>query len=108
MNKYLLSIKETYRVDTVEDAEALNREFKTDAVDKEYELKNFSYTKKQTKQRGEVIDEYVVCVATKVFNTEKEPVDEYLCTISEVVNGGLLVKDPIEADEYIYAGQEGF
>lgn len=102
VNKYLLTSKETYRVDTVEDAEALNLEFKEDASENDYELKNFSYTKKQVKQRGEVIDEYVVCTATKVFNAEKEPLDGAF-TIS------YLPPKTSEIEAYdLYADQEAF
>lgn len=106
VRKYLLTTKESFRVDTVEDAESLNKEFKNDALNNNYELKSFSYTKKQVKSRGEVIDEYVVCTAVKVFNAEKEP-DTMLSEIVYIPDEQY--RPAIEDDAHdLYAGQEGF
>lgn len=43
--------------------------------DSKYVLSKYSSQKKEIKQKGEVIDEYVVVTLTKQFNTEKEPED---------------------------------
>lgn len=70
MNKYLLTSTDTYRVETVEDVEALHEELKNNP---RFQLVSFSYKTKYIKEKGEVIDEYQVVSAKKVFNDEKEP-----------------------------------
>ena len=64
---YLLSVVETYRADTVD--EALNMQDKFDN-DQGYELTQFSYATKYDKKADE---EYQVVKAKKVFNVEKSP-----------------------------------
>ena len=66
MKHYLLKTVDTYRVGTV----ALHEEIKNDI---HYNLTNFSYKTKYIKSKGEILDEYQVVQATKVFNDEKEP-----------------------------------
>ena len=73
VKKYLLTTKETFRVETVEEAEALKLEFKAYAANYGHELVSFSYVKKQVKSRGEIVDEYVICTAVKAFNEAKDP-----------------------------------
>lgn len=68
--KYLLSCTDTYRVQTVADVEKLHDELATDT---DFTLTAFSYKTKYIKQKGEIIDEYQVVTAKKVFNDEKEP-----------------------------------
>ena len=68
--KYLISSDNTYRVTTVEDVERLHEELKNDT---HFTLASFSYKTKQIKQKGEVIDEYQLVAAKKIFNNEKEP-----------------------------------
>jgi len=51
--KYLLNTVVTYRVHTVGDAERLHQELK---ADHRFELTAFSYTTKDIKAKGEVID----------------------------------------------------
>lgn len=63
---FLLNVTETYRVDTVDEALAMQDEF--DAA-KDYDLVSFSYTTKVNKKTDE---EYQVVKAKKVFQTEKE------------------------------------
>lgn len=65
-NYYLLNVTETYRVDTVDEALAMQDEF--DAAEG-YDLVSFSYTTKVNKKTDE---EYQVVKAKKVFQTEKE------------------------------------
>jgi hypothetical protein len=68
--KYLISTVDTYRVATVADVEALH-----DALlnDSHFTLAAFSYKTKYIKQKGEVIDEYQLVTAKKLFNEEKDP-----------------------------------
>ena len=68
--KYLLSTVDTYRVPTVEDVEQLHEELTNDS---HFTLGAFSYKTKYIKQKGEVIDEYQLVTAKKIFNDEKEP-----------------------------------
>lgn len=70
MAKYLINDVTTYRVGTVEEVEALHEEL---LADNTFELTAFSYTTKQIKVKGEVVEEYQVVKAKKVFNREKEP-----------------------------------
>ena len=67
---YLINDVTTYRVGTVEEVEVLHEQL---AADPKFELTSFSYTTKQVKSKGEVIDEYQLVKAKKVFNEEKEP-----------------------------------
>ena len=68
--KYLISSVDTYRVDTVEEVESLHEELKNNKM---FDLAAFSYKTKQVKAKGEVIDEYQLVQAKKVFTSEKEP-----------------------------------
>lgn len=70
MVKYLINDVTTYRVETVADVEALHEELLSNPY---FELTSFSYTTKQVKAKGEIIDEYQIVKAKKVFNNEKEP-----------------------------------
>ena len=68
--KYLLKAIDTYRVPTVDDVENLHQEFLDDPT---FDLVAFSYKTKYIKQKGEIVEEYQVVSATKVFTDEKEP-----------------------------------
>lgn len=70
MVKYLINDVTTYRVETVKDVEKLHEEL---LADSSFELTAFSYTTKYIKEKGEIIDEYQIVKAKKVFNNEKEP-----------------------------------
>lgn len=68
--KYLISTTDIYRVATVADVEALHDELLNDS---HFTLAAFSYKTKYIKQKGEVIDEYQLVTAKKLFNEEKDP-----------------------------------
>lgn len=70
MVKYLINDVTTYRVETVKDVEKLHEEL---LADPSFELTAFSYTTKYVKVKGEIVEEYQVVKAKKVFNNEKEP-----------------------------------
>lgn len=72
--RYLLKAVDTYRVPTVTDVEILHEELLDDPS---FDLTAFSYKTKQIKAKGEVIEEYQVVTATKVFTSEKEPEDVF-------------------------------
>ena len=67
---YLINTVDTYRVATVDDVERLHEELKADG---HFTLASFSYKTKYIKQKGEVIDEYQLVTAKKLFNEEKDP-----------------------------------
>lgn len=70
MAKYLITVTETYRVDTEEEAARLIEESKNNS---KYTLAKYSSVHKERKQKGEIIDEYEKVSLTKVFADEKEP-----------------------------------
>lgn len=71
--KYLINTVDTYRVNTVSEVERLHEELKNDTS---FELISFSYKTKQIKSKGDVIDEYQLVQAKKVFTDEKYPTEE--------------------------------
>ena len=71
--KYLINTVDTYRVSTVSEVERLHEELKNDSS---FELVSFSYKTKQIKSKGDVIDEYQLVQAKKVFTDEKNPTEE--------------------------------
>ena len=68
---YLINTVDTYRVATVDDVERLHEELKADG---HFTLAPFSYKTKYVKQKGDIIDEYQLVSAKKIFNEEKDPV----------------------------------
>lgn len=68
---YLLSCTDVYRVPTVIDVENLHEEL---THNPNFTLAAFSYKTKLVKVKGEVVDEYQVVTAKKVFNEEKDPI----------------------------------
>lgn len=67
---YLLKAVDTYRVSTVADVEALHEDLLQDPT---FDLTAFSYKTKYIKEKGQVVEEYQVVSATKIFTDEKEP-----------------------------------
>ena len=74
MAKYVINDVITYRVDTVEEVEALHEELLNDP---HFQLAAFSYQTKYIKIKGEIVEEYQLIKAKKVFNEEKAP-DTYI------------------------------
>lgn len=72
MFEYLINATEVYRVDTEKEAAELINNAKQD---REYDLTKYSSTKKERKQKGEIIDEWYQVTLVKKFNDEKEPTD---------------------------------
>ena len=68
--RYLIKAVDTYRVPTVDDVETLHEELLNDDA---FDLIAFSYKTKYIKQKGEIVEEYQIVSATKIFNDEKEP-----------------------------------
>lgn len=72
---YLINSVDTYRVATVEDVEKLHEELKEND---NFTLASFSYKTKYIKSKGEIIDEYQIVTAKKIFNEEKDPVSSII------------------------------
>jgi hypothetical protein len=72
--RYLLSCTDVYRVPTVADVEDLHEEL---LKDPNFDLTAFSYKTKYIKSKGDIIEEYQVVTATKVFTDEKNPEATY-------------------------------
>lgn len=79
--EYLLNTVVTYRVHTVEEAEAMHERFKNDG---RFELVQFSYTTKDIKAKGEVVDQYQVVKMKLIFTNEKEPEATYNINFEEI------------------------
>lgn len=56
MARYVNQVTETYRIDTEEEVQAFNDQLKDEAIEEGYVLKSYSYTLKEKKAKGEVID----------------------------------------------------
>lgn len=78
--KYLINSVDTYRVETVEQVEALHEELKDDP---HFILASFSYKTKFVKVKGEVVEEYQLVSAKKIFNEEKDPSNPIEITYEE-------------------------
>ena len=70
MIKYLINQTNTVRVHTIGEVEQFHEELKHNT---QFELNSFSYTIKDIKQKGEVVDSYIVVKYKITFNNEKEP-----------------------------------
>ena len=82
MSKYVVSDMTVYRVGTVAEVEQLHDEL---LADPSFTLGAFSYKTKYVKAKGEIIDEYQLVSAKKIFNEEKEPTNpvEITYTVKE-------------------------
>lgn len=69
MAKTILSIVETYRVDSEAEVETFIEEIKEGAREEGYVLKNCAYTLKEKKSKGDVIDSAYQVKVTKELNT---------------------------------------
>lgn len=73
MSKYLLKVEETYRADSEAEAAQIINEAKQD---KRFTLSKYSSVKRERKQKGEIVDEWMRVTLTKTFDDEKEPVNQ--------------------------------
>ena len=72
--EYLVSTTEVYRVDDEASAASLIEKAKHDKEDPGYTLTKYNCQSKETKSKGEVIDEWYQVSLTKKFNDEKDPI----------------------------------
>lgn len=75
MERYLLKAVDTYRVPDEAAMEVLHEELLNDTT---FDLTGFSYKVKQIKVKGEVVEEYLVVQATKMFTDEKNPEETFV------------------------------
>lgn len=68
--KYLIKSVETYRVASEKEAKELIEQSK---ADNSYTLSKYSSEYKNTKAKGEIVDEWFRVTLTKEFTSEKEP-----------------------------------
>ena len=68
--KYLTSVVETYRLPNEEAVKVFLEELKKDP---NFTVAKYTSQKKERKQKGEIVDEWVRFSVTKLFNDEKEP-----------------------------------
>ena len=67
--RYLTQVQETYRLSNEREVESFLNELKND---NRFVIKKYSSVKKERKQKGEVIDEWIQFTVVKIFNDEKE------------------------------------
>ena len=70
MSSYLIKVTEQYRCDREDEAKNLIEEAKRD---KKYTVTKSSSEIKNTKLKGEIVDEWHRVTITKSFTSEKEP-----------------------------------
>lgn len=63
----LLKVTEEYRAESEQEVKEMNEQFKAAAKTDGYVLNAFSYTKKEKKSKGDVIDEGYLVKVAKVY-----------------------------------------
>ena len=63
----LLKVVEEYRAESEQEVKEMNEQFKADAKSEGYILNSFSYTKKEKKSKGEIIDEGYLVKVAKIY-----------------------------------------
>ena len=63
----LLKVVEEYRAESAQEVKEMNKQFKNEAKSKGYILNAFSYTKKEKKSKGEIIDDGYLVKVAKVY-----------------------------------------
>ena len=63
----LLKVTEEYRAESEQEVKEMNEQFKEKAKTEGYVLSAFSYTKKEKKTKGEVIDDGYLVKVAKVY-----------------------------------------
>ena len=63
----LLKVVEEYRAESEQEVKEMNEKFKTEAKSEGYILNAFSYTKKEKKKGGDIIDDGYLVKVAKVY-----------------------------------------
>lgn len=73
MIKWLIKSQNEYRLETMTDVEEFHQKMQQEAADNGYTLSTFSWTKREKKEKGEIVDEWFIVKVTFVFNDSKDP-----------------------------------
>ena len=68
--RYLTKIVETYRLANEAEVESFLQELKSD---NRFTVAKYSSTKKERKEKGEIVDTWIHFEVTKLFNDERDP-----------------------------------
>lgn len=63
----ILKVTSEYRAESEEEAKQMNEDFKQEAKKNGYILTSFSYTKKEKKSKGDIIDEGYLVKVVKTY-----------------------------------------
>ena len=63
----LLKVTEEYRAESEQEVKEMNEQFKSEAKSEGYILNAFSYTKKEKKKSGDIIDDGYLVKVAKVY-----------------------------------------
>ena len=95
MSKFMISDTTVYRVGTVAEVEQLHEDLKDDPS---FTLASFSYKTKYIKAKGEILEEYQLVTAKKLFTDEKEPGEQIQ---TNKVYWTKKLKRNVERDKYV-------
>ena len=73
----LLKVTEEYRAESEQEVKEMNEQFKTEAKSEGYILNAFSYTKKEKKKSGEIIDDGYLVKVAKVYGGFWDGLEKY-------------------------------
>ena len=73
--RYLTKVVETYRLANEQEVENFLKELKEDD---RFQIAKYSSVKKERKEKKEVVDEWIRFEVTKLFNDEREPIDDII------------------------------
>lgn len=76
-NKNLLKATIEYRINTKDEVDAFHKECEKEAYENDYILSAWTETYKETKAKGEVVDEFYTVKTTYVFDNAKEPINNF-------------------------------
>ena len=77
MIKWLIKSQNEFRLETMTDVEEFHKEMQKKAADEGYTLSSFSWTKREKKQGGEIVDEWYIVKVAFIFNDAKEPENQF-------------------------------
>lgn len=73
MIKWLIKSQNEFRIETMEDVEKFHKDMQNKAEDEGYTLSSFSWSEKEVKDHGEIVDTYYQVKVTFIFNVLKDP-----------------------------------
>lgn len=106
MITWLIKSTNEYRVDTMEEVEQFHKKLQDKARDEGYTLASFSWTKKEVKASGEVVDEYFVVKVANAFNEAKDPDKPFLsveypnAALNDMKETTKIVESDLENEEW--------